>query len=169
MIYWLLHGFVAAIFLRAGIGKLIGRSDFYWQLRASAIFHRRLVSAFSYAVPLLELCAGVGILIPAIGGPWAEILAAAMLTVFTSYSFWITATGRKVQCFCFGHNDGAIGWPTVLRNSLLLGALALAAASPVGRLPEEAVLLSVVNGLTASLLFVGAFQMVSMQKELVQP
>ena len=169
MIYWLLHGFVAAIFLRAGIGKLMGRSDFYWQLRASAIFHRRLVSAVSYAIPLLELCAGVGILLPGIGRAWAEILTAAMLAVFTGYSLWITVTGRKVQCFCFGYNDGAIGWPTVLRNSLLLGAVALAASPHAGRLPKEAVLLSVVNGLAASLLFVGAFQMVSMRKELAQP
>ena len=169
MIYWLLHGFVTAIFLRAGIGKLMGRSDFYWQLRASAVLHRRLVPAVSYAVPLLELCAGVGILLPAVAGAWAAILAAGMLAVFTSYSLWITVTGRKVQCFCFGHNDGAIGWPTVLRNSLLLGTVALAAASPVDRLPEEAVFLSVVNGLTASLLFVGAFQMASMRKELAQP
>lgn len=169
MIYWLLHGFVAAIFLRAGIGKLMGRSDFYWQLRAAAVLHRRLVPAVSYAIPLLELCAGVGILLPAVAGPWAAILAASMLAVFTSYSLWITATGRKVQCFCFGHDDGTIGWSTVVRNSLLLGAVTLAAASPLGRLPEGAVLLSAVNGLTASLVFVGVFQMASMRKELAQP
>ena len=32
MIYWILHGLVASIFLRAGIGKYLGRRDFYWQL-----------------------------------------------------------------------------------------------------------------------------------------
>lgn len=169
MMYWLFHGFVAVIFLRAGTGKLLGREDFYWQLRASAVLHRRLVPLVSYVVPSLELCAGLMILLPSVDSVVAEILAAAMLAVFTAYALWITVTGRKVQCFCFGHDDGEIGWPTVLRNSLLLGAVALAALFPADRLPAGAILLSLVDGFTASFLFVGAFQMVAMRKEFARP
>lgn len=169
MIYWLFHGLVAAIFLRAGMGKLRGRKDFYWQLCASAVIHRRLVPLASYAVPSLESCAGLMILLPGVESLFAEFLAAAMLAVFTAYAIWITVTGRKVQCFCFGHNDGEIGWPTVLRNSLLLGTVGLAALLPADRLSASAVLLSLVDGFTASFLFVGAFQMVAMRKEFARP
>jgi|GEM_PF-2747286 len=166
MMYWLSHGLVAAIFLRAGVGKLLGREDFYWQLRALAVVHRRLVPLVSYAVPSSELSAGLLILLPGVESKFAEFLAAAMLAVFTAYALWITITGRKVKCFCFGHDDGAIGQPTVLRNSLLLCAVAFAGLLPANRLSASNILLSLVDGFTTSLLFVGAFQIAAMRKEL---
>ena len=169
MIYWIFHDLVASIFLRAGIGKYLGRRDFYWQLRASAGLNRRLAAVASYVIPGLELCVGIGFLMPVVGEISAGFLAAAMLLVFTGYALWITVTGRKIRCFCFGRDDGEIGWATVLRNSLLLFAVALAAFSPAVRISMEAALLSLIDGLTASLLFVGVFQILAMRKEFAKP
>jgi hypothetical protein len=168
MIYWLLHGFVAAIFLRAGIGKLLGRRDFYWQLRASAVLPRQLIAPASYVIPILELCTGFGVLPAYAGLRLAETSAVIMLAAFTGYTLWITMAGRTVRCFCFGRDDGEINWVTVTRNGMMLCIVVLTAVGPIETIPTGDALLGVIDGATASFLFVGAFQMHAMRRELAK-
>lgn len=165
MIYWVLRGLVAAIFLRAGVGKLAGRIDFYWQLRASQAFPHWAEAPVSYAIPLLELYVGLGLVCPWPAEFLAEGLGLAMLIAFAAYATWVAAAGRKIRCFCFGRDDGEIGWPTVLRNSILLLALAAAMVSPNPRIGPTAAAMSLVDGFTASLLFIAIFQLRSLHRE----
>ncbi len=112
MVDWMLRGLVAAIFLRAGVGKLLGREDFYWQLRASATLPRWLEMPVSYAVPAFEVAAGLGLAFPMFGGEWAPPLAAIMLCAFAGYAVWIAATGRHVRCWHCCWCWGRVSMPT---------------------------------------------------------
>lgn len=165
MIYWLLHGFVGAILLRAGMGKLLHVRDFYWQVRSAAFFPRRLEPLVAFAIPALEVVAGCGVLAGAPAGWWPDALAFLLLASFAGYALWIAVTGRTIRCFCFGRDDGDIGWATVARNLTLVCSLAASVVCPPPELGLLPVTLSVTDGLTASLIFIAVFQLYSIRRE----
>lgn len=165
MIHWQLVGFVSAVLLNAGIGKLVGGSAFYWQLRTALGIGGRPGRAMAISIPVGECLVGAAVLLPAPAGSAGLNAATAMFAIFAAYALWVAATGREVRCYCFGRDDGRIGWPTVLRNLLFLTAALAASAARPGRISGVQASVALAEGVAASVLAITSFQLYSMQKE----
>lgn len=129
---------VAAVLLAAAVGKLVHRE------RTVAGFVRLGLPApavLAWAVPMTEAAVAAALLaVPA----WGGVLAFALLAGFTAYLTALVRSGGTVACGCFGsRGDRPVSGVDLIRNALLLGAAALAAASPGGlRLDVPAVVMA---------------------------
>jgi hypothetical protein len=95
-----------------------------------------LAPALAVLVPCTELaCAAALLTVPLAW--WGSIGASTLLIAFTAGMTVNLLLGRKPDCRCFGQvHSSQIGWPTVLRNALLLGLAALIATQgPAGSGP----------------------------------
>jgi peroxiredoxin/uncharacterized membrane protein YphA (DoxX/SURF4 family) len=85
----------------------------------------RLAAPLALLLPLAEIGAAL-LLLPATTAWWGALGAATLLTLFVGGIAFNLAQGRTPNCHCFGQlHSQPIGWPTLLRNSILLLMAAL--------------------------------------------
>jgi peroxiredoxin len=111
---------LAALFLVAGIGKLLG--GFANSRKALADFGvpKWLGAPISIALPCAELSTAC-LLLPAASARIGAISALALLLIFNAAIAANLAVGRTPNCNCFGQLHSApIGWRTLARNSVLI-------------------------------------------------
>jgi peroxiredoxin/uncharacterized membrane protein YphA (DoxX/SURF4 family) len=121
---------LALVFFVAGIAKLADQEG-----------SRKALTDFGvpalFAVPLSSLLAlaELVVAIALISSPfawWGAVGATTLLTLFTLGIAVNLARGKRPDCHCFGQlHSTPIGWPTLLRNGLLvLGATSLVVQGP---------------------------------------
>jgi uncharacterized membrane protein YphA (DoxX/SURF4 family)/peroxiredoxin len=117
---------LAGVFVVAGLAKL---ADVAGSRRSMADFGvpAALTPAFAVLVPCAELACAAALVTVRLA--WlGSIGASALLTVFTAGVTANLFLGRKPDCRCFGQvYSSQIGWPTVVRNAVLLGLAAFIA------------------------------------------
>ena len=124
-----LIGRIAAIglgvmFVVSGVPKL--RDGRAWPKQAADMGVRRPLALM---VPWYEIVLGA-VLISGLLSPWAEILAAVTLAVFTVMIVQRLLDGSRPPCACFGsRSNKPLGRRHVARN---LGLLAVAAVAIIG-------------------------------------
>ena len=120
-------GFVALVWLVAGVVKLIDPASF-----ARDIGHYRLVPAvvavaLSVYLPWLEIALGVGLCLPRTHNA-ARWLSFALLGVFCGALVSALVRGLDVRCGCFGletgEGDQAL-WFALARDLLMIAALSV--------------------------------------------
>jgi peroxiredoxin len=128
---------LAAVFLTAGVGKLL---DLQGSGEAAAGFGvpERLAPAVGVLLPVLELCIGVALLISAVA--WGGALAAlALLLVFAGVIARSMLRGEAPDCHCFGQIHSAPAGPaTLIRNLVLAVAAAFVVAHGPGSVGTSA-------------------------------
>lgn len=102
---WLYHGLrclFAVVFIYAGVIKLGAPRDFAKVISGYGLAPEALLPALSYALPALEVAAGVGLLLE-IKGCLAAV--AAMTVFFIGVLAYGIQLGLDVDCGCYGPHD----------------------------------------------------------------
>jgi uncharacterized membrane protein YphA (DoxX/SURF4 family)/thiol-disulfide isomerase/thioredoxin len=118
---------LAAVFGVAGLAKL---ADIAGSRRSMADFGvpAALAPAFAVLVPCAELACAAALATVRLAW-WGSIGASTLLIAFTAGMTTNLLLGRKPDCRCFGQvHSSQIGWPTVIRNAVLLGMAAFIAS-----------------------------------------
>ncbi len=143
----LLRLVLGGLLLLAGVTKLTDRAGFRQAVGEYEVLPGGLVRPFAVLLPWLETGLGVLLLL----GLGTTIAASLATPLFLSFALAIGVNllrGRDLDCHCFGSiHAERIGWPALLRSTVLvLAALAVAlGASRFGAL--DAVLLGSTDGL----------------------
>lgn len=113
---------LAAIFAAAAVTKLREPAVFAGVVEQYGLLPHGLVRPFAYALPILELAAALGLLLPATRAPAAAVLT-LLLLVFAAAMAVNLARGRSdIDCGCFiGLLRQRISWALVARNLVLAG------------------------------------------------
>jgi len=117
---------LALVFLQGSAAKLTARDEFQGVVSSYRLLPPAIVPAFAPALPVAELAAGVGVVLPAARVAGAA-LAFALLMMFALAMAINLARGRtEIDCGCFksGFRQTISGW-LVGRNLLLAGGAAL--------------------------------------------
>jgi uncharacterized membrane protein YphA (DoxX/SURF4 family) len=126
--------FIAAVFLRAGLVKLAGYKEFRRAVANYEILPNGLVGAAAVIVPVVEVIAGLLLLLGVLPGVVAAVLA-ALLVCFSAAIAVNLARGRVFDCGCDTTNPApqTISWRHVAVNVLLAAwASAISIAPPGG-------------------------------------
>lgn len=104
------------IFLISGIFKIIDLDSFSMSLNEFNLIPESLLLYFSYALPIIEICLGIGILLK-IKINFILQSALFLLVLFTSVIISKISEGADISCGCFGNfTEGKIDYITVIRN-----------------------------------------------------
>ena len=115
---------LAATFAIAGIGKLGDRTGSRQSLTDFGV-PAFLVGPFAWLLPIAEL-AGAVTLVPFATAWYGAAGVLAMLMLFIVGIAVNMARGRRPDCHCFGQlHSEPVGWPTLVRNGVLLCIAAL--------------------------------------------
>jgi uncharacterized membrane protein YphA (DoxX/SURF4 family) len=127
---------LAAVLLAAGVGKARSLRRFSRSVRGVADMAGLRVerpTAVVLAATVLTLELGVAVLL---ASGFAPAVAAgggfALATSFAGVSILAIATGRRVQCNCFGRSAAILGPDTLLRAVLLLVPVGIVGAAAAG-------------------------------------
>jgi uncharacterized membrane protein YphA (DoxX/SURF4 family) len=114
--------FVAGLFIWAGISKLLEPDNFAAIIDEFDILPTRLVRPTAYALPILEIVAGIGLAFDVMGS--LTIITGLMVFFIgvTGYGIW---AGIDVDCGCFGMYDPETSLfgklkPALIRDIILL-------------------------------------------------
>jgi hypothetical protein len=128
MILLALRLVLAAVFVVAAAGKLLGRTRTIDTLAEFGV-PARLRGPAAIALPLAELAIAVALL-PASTAAWAALAATLLLAAFTAAVVRVLARGEEVDCNCFGSiGSSRITGRTAARNALLLAVAAVVAVA----------------------------------------
>jgi putative oxidoreductase len=129
---WLVRLGLAAVFLYAGGLKLLDPNSLAEAIGNYRMLPPALVGPLALGLPVLEIVAGVALLIP----PYtrgAAVLCALMLGAFAVAMAQSKLRGIDLDCGCFGASDEArVSW-TKVTVDLLLAMLAVWIARPQSR------------------------------------
>ena len=130
---YVIRGLLALVFLAACVHKLVAPRSFVEALRGYALVPDALAVWLAAPIVVAELCAGVGLLVPAMQRD-ATVGALALLVLYAAgMSINLLRGRRDIDCGCAGTagRQSLSGW-LVARNLLLAAALGvtLAPASP---------------------------------------
>ena len=122
---------VGAILLMSASLKFLDLAGFTDTIRRYAIVPNSLAPAVALAVPTLELLSGVSLVTGEAARPGAW-LAVVLFAVFMAAVSINIRRGVNLECGCFGLLwREQTGWPTVIRDAILLSAsLGVAIAGP---------------------------------------
>jgi len=126
VIHDLLVCLLALVFLQGGAAKLGARDEFQGVVSSYRLLPQGMVPAFSALLPVAELVAGIGVVLPATRHVGAAT-AFALLVMFALAMAINLARGRtEIDCGCFksGFRQTISGW-LVGRNLLLAAGAAL--------------------------------------------
>jgi uncharacterized membrane protein len=126
---WTLAVALAALFAASAAMKLAGMGRFAAALENYRILPTILLTPAVWLIPVLEMVAAAGLLVPATRVD-ASMLTIALLAIFTAAIAINLARGRtEIDCGCFGRalRQPLCGW-LVVRNAILLAAAAVVAA-----------------------------------------
>lgn len=120
---------VAGVFIIAGGLKLldpVGTVLAIDQYQLTGWAPRWLVALLAFALPSLEVCTGLGLLVSRLRGG-GLVLAAGLLVAFSGVLLVTALRGLDIHCGCFGSAGillaGSVYW-AIVRNLLLLGVVA---------------------------------------------
>lgn len=129
------HGCAAALailLLSSAWHKLADLAVFRATVELYALLPAAAVGAFAGLFPLLEVAAGVVVLLRP-DGPWM-LLPLAVLGLATAAILINVLRGRtRLECGCGGDSQPRLSWALVARNVALLGGVLVAAAADSGR------------------------------------
>lgn len=121
---------LAAVFLTAGVGKLLDPSGSRLALTGFGV-PARLRWTIAPLLPIVELATAAALLVPQTAR-WGAVAAVALMVAFTGAILRALTGGTRPQCHCFGifHSSPA-GPKTVARNAALAAlAVVVVAAGP---------------------------------------
>jgi uncharacterized membrane protein YphA (DoxX/SURF4 family) len=127
---WIARVALAALFLYAGVIKLLDPSEFALEIARYELFPE-FAAHVAAALPMTELVLGLGML--ALPFTWrraAALGACALLVVFTIAAASAVARGLDIECGCFGTASSPITWLTLLRDVVLVAASVLLVCDP---------------------------------------
>lgn len=116
--------FVGAILLISGAGKLANRSEFLEIVDAYKLLPKRLLPAFSYALPVAEVITGVMVLLGLFTPVPAFVACGLFLLFIFAMAINLLRGSNNTPCGCFAGRLENISWLLVLRN-VTLSSLAL--------------------------------------------
>lgn len=154
------------VFAAAVVGKVRNAASFTAFTDAVAVLGRvPAARAGALAVAIVGSEAVISLLLVAPRFRGAGLLAAAgLLSAFTYVVARAVRSGAPVSCQCFGASAGPVGPPQLVRNAVLLAAVA--AALPglpgSGHLPWQGQFAAWLSGATAALLLVVGDELASL-------
>lgn len=114
------RGVLGLLFLTSSLGKLRDVRGFAAGLRAYRILPASIVPVVALLLPLLELGLALALLL-GLALPFAGLLSAGLLLVFSAAVVVNLRRGRPIACTCHGlAGSQHISWGLVARNCLLL-------------------------------------------------
>jgi uncharacterized membrane protein YphA (DoxX/SURF4 family) len=109
----------AAIWLVAGIAKIVGLQHFDAQVSQYDVLPHTLVAPFAYTLPFVETAVGLYLLVGLLVRP-AALLGCVLLVVFVAAQAQAWARGLSLDCGCFGTlAREQVGAGTILRDIAL--------------------------------------------------
>lgn len=127
---------IAGVFLRSGLGKTIGLSEFRRAVANYRLLPGVLVAPVAYTLPFAEIAAAILLAL----GVLTVVVAAALALLLVAFAAAIAvnlARGRVFDCGCAGSaaTPQMISWPHVGADMVLgAAAAAIAMAPPPGNL-----------------------------------
>jgi putative oxidoreductase len=123
---WALRLALAAVFLWAGVAKLVDPAGFAEEI-ANYRFFPALAPILAATLPSIEILVGAVLLVgPRAWRAGAALLALVLLVVFTAAVTASRLRGIDLRCGCFGVGGAQVTWLTVARDVLFcVAALAL--------------------------------------------
>lgn len=126
----ILRVLIGALLIVAACAKLWrGQSALQQAVMAYQLLPSVLVKPFSFALPVIEIVAGLSLIV-ALHAEWPLLLAACLLTVFIIAILRSVLLDRKHYCGgCWGfstHDVSIVRWQLVYRNAVLVILLAVA-------------------------------------------
>jgi uncharacterized membrane protein YphA (DoxX/SURF4 family) len=123
--------FLAAVFLRSGLGKATGLAEFRAAVQNYRLLPAALVAPVAYTLPAAELVAGLLLAL----GILPVVVAAALALLLIAFAAAIAvnlARGRVIDCGCAGSvgTPQLINWRHVGTDIALAGAAAAVAIAP---------------------------------------
>jgi uncharacterized membrane protein len=113
---------LAAIFATAAVTKLKEPAVFAGVVEQYDLLPHFLVRPFAYALPILELAAALGLLLPATRAPAAAVLILLLLAFAAAMAVNLARGRSDIDCGCFiGLLRQRISWALVVRNLVLAG------------------------------------------------
>ncbi len=129
--------FLGAIFVLAGYLKISDPQSFAFAVKAFQILPDHLIVPTAFALPCIEILAGVLLII----GLWTRgsaVVIFLMLLGFTAGQAWVINRGLDVKCSCFGNLEwpcaGGVGTCHLVRNGVLMLMAIIAATLGPGPL-----------------------------------
>lgn len=122
---------LAVVFAVAGFTKLVDRDGTRLAVRAFGV-PTALAGPVAVILPLAEMATALALVAPdtAVTGAVAALVLLGWFMVAIAANL---ARGREPDCHCFGQLHSApLGWPTLVRNTVLAGLAALVVAAGPG-------------------------------------
>lgn len=110
---------VGAIFVYAGVQKIIDPAGFARTIFGYGILPGELVNLVAIVLPWVEVLAGGALL----AGVWpvsASWVISGLLLLFMAAIVFNIARGYTFDCGCFGSGSDPAGWATVWRDGAML-------------------------------------------------
>jgi uncharacterized membrane protein len=109
-----------AIFGAAALAKLNELEVFRGVVEQYGLLPHALVTPFAYALPVVELVAALGLVLPATRAPAAAVLILLLLAFAAAMAINLARGRSDIDCGCFiGVQKQRISWPLVVRNLVL--------------------------------------------------
>ncbi len=133
---WTLVLVLALVFLPSAWSKLRAPDEVLGVVENYRLVPAPLVAPVARALPVLEIGAGLGLLLPPTRGP-GGLLAAGLFLVFALAMAINLGRGRtEIDCGCFlGRHKDRISWALVGRNLVLAAGGLLVALAPAAAVP----------------------------------
>lgn len=146
---------VGIILIVGALGKLRDLELFRYAVDNYGLLDGRASALFARVFPLLELLAGVALIVEA-SRPFGAILALAVLAVATGgIALALLRGAGRIECGC-GNGNQRISWGLVGRNAGLAGIAALAATEELPRALGAVDYISVAGAILALLVVYAA-------------
>ena len=126
VVHYLLVCLLALVFVQGGAAKLTARDEFQGVASSYRLLPPAMVPAFAALLPIAELAAGVGVILPATRHPGAALALALLVMFALAMTINLTRGRTEIDCGCFksGFRQTISGW-LVGRNLLLAAGAAL--------------------------------------------
>lgn len=146
---------LGAILIIAGYSKLRALDVFVASIAAYDVIPRRFHNLLAHAIVANEITVGI-MLLAGLWSRWVLIASSLLLVAFLAANTWGLATGRDVECHCFGVRDKTPIRVSTLRSgglAFLAIILALLADAALPHVLDQALVLltATVIGIIATL------------------
>ena len=151
---------VGAVLILAAIAKLRDVAVFRASLDNYRLLPDSLLGATSWAIPLLELLAGV-LLLPTSTRIAGVILSLGVLALFSgAVTIQLARGGERIDCGCGGDSAQVpLSYGLLVRNAMLIGLLLLAALPVANR---ATIWLDAMAATLGTVFFLGLYQTVNL-------
>jgi uncharacterized membrane protein YphA (DoxX/SURF4 family) len=113
---------LAVVFAAAAVAKLREPAVFAGVVEQYELLPPPLVRPFAYALPVIELAAALGLLLPMTRAPAAAVLILLLLGFAAAMAINLARGRSDIDCGCFiGVQKQRISWTLVVRNLVLAG------------------------------------------------